>query len=732
MLALVAAVQALRLWDWRPGTPFELGGDALFVDVQIRNILEAGWYGENSSVGAPFGQNGNWFPYTDVLHLFILKAIGLFGGSPQTVGMVYFVAGFPLAALTMYWLVRRFGAARPGAVAVAVLFAVVPGHQLKYGHLFLASYWTVPFGVALVLWSAKGQPLWRRPPSSQWKERSVRVAMATNARTAGCVALVAFSDVYYTAFTLILLAVVVVMRVVTGTPWRKVAGAVATGALMTGLTVLTLVPALLRTRGDVLTGGSPTGRSFGESEIHAGKLMDLLLPWVDHRADPLRYLTSAYNAATTPTIEHPALGVVALAGLGWLLWVALGSLVSSRPRGTALTRILALLAITCLAFYTRGGLGSFVALFGTAQIRTWSRLFLFVALLGLFAVALALTGLGRRRGAVVARAVAAGLILVGVLDQTNPSASPDFAANRAQMRDVRAMTASMEAQLPDRCAVFQLPATPFPEVQPPGTMQHYEQFLPYLASRDLRWSFGAIRGTARADWQLALPLADPAALADALASAGFCSIEVDRHGYTGANDPTPALGTALGPPLAATSDGRRVAFGLAARRDALVAAQGDEAVHLRGEKVLHPVTVDVGGSETRVDTDGTHYQWVGPAAQLRVANMGTSAVRDLRIELTLAGAGASDRTVEVSTPGAAPQVFAVSQAAPQTVDLRVTAEPGVSVVTIVTSGSPVRVAGYDGPVASARISRVRATAPQGAAPIGVVQSLDPAPPYPGD
>ena len=108
LLSVAAMAQALKVWQWRPGDPVDLSGDSTPGLAQVKDILEHGWYGSNPDLGAPFHQDASWFPYADQLHLFLTgKVIGLFSDNPFTIGGIYFFLGFPLAALSMYWLARQ-------------------------------------------------------------------------------------------------------------------------------------------------------------------------------------------------------------------------------------------------------------------------------------------------------------------------------------------------------------------------------------------------------------------------------------------------------------------------------------------------------------------------------------------------------------------------------------------------------------------------------------------------
>ena len=155
-----------------------------------------------------------------------------------------------------------------------------------------------------------------------------------------------------------------------------------------------------------MTGPNPAQRSFTESDFYAGKMMDLVLPWTGHRLDPLAFLGFAYNTSSRATIETSALGVIGAVGWVALVVVALTSVLGvERPQ---VLRRWSVLALVATALYTVGGLGAWVALFVTPQVRTWSRISLYLFLLSLLLVGWWLTRLESRRGALVAGAVALG------------------------------------------------------------------------------------------------------------------------------------------------------------------------------------------------------------------------------------------------------------------------------------------------------------------------------------
>ncbi len=673
LLSSLAAAQALQVWRWRPGTPLGLGGDSTQIAMEVRDLLEHGWYWSNPSLGFPYGQAGYLFPDPSLGNGLAVKAIALFSHDPFTVAAIWFLVGFPLAGLAMHLLMRWAGLGRVAAVVGGTLFAVAPGHQTMSRHLWLSSYWVLPIGLWLVLAVARGDRLWSRDPVGP-VVRGRRLPLW--AVTLAALVVLGLGHIYYVGFSLILLAVVLLVRLLGSKRLVDVVPGAAAAALVGVVAVLPLLATKVAARGITVTGELPAARTPGQSEVYAGKLMDLVLPWYGHRVPGLGYLTWAYNLSANRTVERPALGIIALVGVGALVVVTLRALLSGRREDPWLLRLAGLAGVTA-AFYTVGGLASFVALFFTAQLRTWSRLWIVLFALGLLAVGHWLTGRARRSRA-LGLALGVLVLTVGVLDQTSPAQAPDYAKLRSQRADIAAYVDQLAGGTKAGCPVFQLPVLPFPEASPRGDMQGYDQQLPYaVAGSVLRWSGGAMHGTREADWQRAVDSTRPDEMAADLAAVGFCAVEVDTDGYRNADAAAPRLEPALGAPVAQTSDGRFVAY-------RLPAAAADAT---RRAAVLAPVLVDLGAYVPTTDARGVVSQWLAPRGSVTLVNLGTEAVQGIRISFEVTSARGVGRTFELRDGD---RVLAKGDLSdrPQSVTVTVDAPPGVTTLPFTVSGDP--------------------------------------------
>jgi phosphoglycerol transferase len=152
------------------------------------------------------------------------------------------------------------------------------------------------------------------------------------------------------------------------------------------------------------------------------------------------------------------------------------------------------------------------------------------------------------KGLWTAGAVAACLLILW--DQVPRAPTADETATIArQVEADREFTEKMESALPDAAMVFQLPVIDFPESPIPG-VPPYDHFRPYLYSKNLRYSFGSMKGREREKWQAAAQAlmfqgatlnqesqriqfntANFARAVDELKKLGFSAIYANRNGF---------------------------------------------------------------------------------------------------------------------------------------------------------------------------------------------------------
>jgi hypothetical protein len=561
----VILVWLYKLWDaslgiplyyTRDGTDVFAGGDATFHQAVVTALAHGSWWTTNSHLGAPFGQQLYDFPLgPDDMHVAILAVLARLTGNAFVAVNLYFLGCYVVVALVAWAVLRHFGLSRPTSIAIATLFAFAPFHQGQGEiHLFLAAYYAVPLGALLLNWQLNGFAAWGPARGAGGggltRKRLVAVILA------GIV--VGSASSYFAFFAVTLLGIVAVLQVAVRRSWRPLLPAALLAGTVSAALLANLAPAILylHSHGSNINVARPAHDSW----VYGMNIAQLVMPIQNHRIHAFAALAERTKLAGgffEPGNSVGFVGLVALVGLALLLVrrvagrpdpgtsgpgtsgpVSCGHVFRVRQGGLAL--LAALVA-------TAGGLSLVIAVAGLVQVRVWARMAIYITFFALCAAGSWIDE-GFRSHAAVRRlhralppfggrqlrwAVAAALIVFGVLDQTVSTASPaDYRATAATFSSDAQFGATLRNTMAPGSMIFQLPVIRFPES---GlihvNMYDYDLLKGYLHAPDLRWSYGSVKGRPEADWQLPLSSREPSALLVGLAAANFSGLYIDTAGY---------------------------------------------------------------------------------------------------------------------------------------------------------------------------------------------------------
>jgi phosphoglycerol transferase len=545
--------------------PLVSGGDALFVLTCVKGVIDHGWYLYNQALGAPGAMTLHDFPMADTLHYTIMKGIALFTHEPGKVANLFFLLTFPLSTLTSVWVMRRLGVGWGPCLVSGVLFAFLPYHFHRHiCHLFLASYYMVPPAVFVAVRLAQARGLLLHRDAQTDKLRFTLLGREAPACLLICL-LVSGAGVYYAFFA----SIVLLAAGLYGSVWHRTIhpalNACLLVALLSGGLLANLWPSLSYARSQ---GPNPeaVSRPPAETEVWALKVSHLLLPMQGHRLAPYSWF---FN--TNVSLYGVALGLVGSAGFLILVaWLCLRGRGDPGAREPGLLDVLSVLNGAAVLVATTSGFGFLFSLLVTGLIRCYYRMCVYLAFFALLTVAIMLDRVVRRLdrgtlGRAAGYGVLAAILAGGVLDQTTPLFRPNYAALKEEQQMYDTFIARVEAVVPPKAMVFQLPYCPFPEAGADNLIGAYEHLMPYLHSKkDIHWSFAAHKGRETDRWQRCLAARPAEEVVRTLALVGFHGIYLDRTGYA---DRGVAMETRLrqllgGEPLV-SADNRKLFFSMA-------------------------------------------------------------------------------------------------------------------------------------------------------------------------
>jgi phosphoglycerol transferase len=541
-----------------------------------------------------------------------------------------------------------------------------------------------------------GEPLWRR----RWRENvSVVVVCAVIGSSSG--------GAYYGVFSVLLLVASALLALLWRRGWRvAVAGVVAAAAVAIVMS-LNLVPSVV----DRVEHGSNslvTARGAPESENFGLKIAQLVLPVDGHRIPALVHLRSRYDEFPPRTeADSSTLGTAGTIGFVCLLVAGFAALGRWRagPRHER-ERQLAAGAGVLVLVGTVGGGATLIALLVSTQIRSWNRVSIFVAFFCLAGFALLLDRLGdwvtarfaARPARLLMSAVAAAVVVVGIVDQASPALVPPYDAIAASVKSDRAFVGALERRLPRGAMVFQVPYVAFPEPQTLfGVGTDYDHLRGYLQSSQLRWSTGAPKGRA-ADWAAGLATKPPEVVVPSVAAAGFAGVWIDRALYGPAADTVQHAYEQVAHATATMSPDAHFSFvDVRAYAAGTLVRAGVDRVRALARFTLHPVRVAYERGFASEESD-LHDTW-HPATASSIVRLTNPYGRPLpaTVRVSVAALAEGPAHLTVRPPGRPPLTIAISQDRVSE-DIGVVLPPGTSSLRLDTDaaapitppGQPVR------------------------------------------
>ena len=475
------------------------------------------------NLGAPHDANWNDFPTLDEIPFYVDSLLGRFFGLFMGLNLSMLI-GHLLSAGVFYAVARRSSGTVLLSFVAALAFGLSP-FAFQHGphHMQVAYTWPIPLFLLVWHWVSTDPGI--EPWSRRWWW----------AISIGFVA--GLHHVYYTNILcqLTLLGALVQYRHRRSLP-----------ALLSALAVIAAAAAAFALMNlDTWTyrlANGPNGgalvREYQWLELYGLKIKDLFIPPLTHRSDVLAAFSKAHRAVA-PLLDERA-SYQGIVGLGCLLWLAVCSVRAMLERREREVPIEAWQVLWIVFMFTTGGLNSILGAAGFTLFRSGCRYSIVILAITLLWAVRRGSTLERRMLAgrtpdagtlgIIGSAVLAACMVIIWDEVPRAPTKEETAAIARQVDSDLAFTERMEAALPVGGMVFQLPIMEFPEMPAPG-VPPYDHFRPYLYSKNLRYSFGSMKGRPREAWQKDLGKGSLEAAVAEIEKRGFHALYINRNGF---------------------------------------------------------------------------------------------------------------------------------------------------------------------------------------------------------
>ena len=544
LISLVACILlliwSLKLYNADLSIPLAYDGDALYFYTWTKTIVETGWVFHNNFIGAPYGLELYDFPLNSTLDILFIKLISFFTSDPILVENLFYLLTYPMTTLTSMIVFRQFKIDYAYSLLGSLLFTFMPYHFLRgVSHLNLSSYFVIPLMVMVILWIYSNE-------FNLFKSNNIfelKTVISDN-KTIVSILICILSGIIFFYYSFFFCFFLLIAGVLSSALTRRMAPTVT--SILSILLVLLVVflnqsPAIMYQYQNGYNLEASV-RSPSETELYGLKIIQLLLPIEGHRIPIFAKLTHYYDS-TAPLVNENLIASLGIIGsLGFLFLICLIFLRgrsddSNIESDWAVLDRLSVLNLSAVLFATIGGFGSLTAYIILAQFRCVNRISIFIAFFSIFAVLIVLKYITNKylrnaKSNQLICIIAVFLLLVGMFDQTSDSFIPPYDSIKEEYLSDEKFVNSIEAIMPDTSMIFQLPYASFPGNPPIYKMTDYSHLRGgYLHSKNLRWSYGAMKGRVGDNWQKLVAGMPVESMIKTLSLFRFSGIYLDSYGY---------------------------------------------------------------------------------------------------------------------------------------------------------------------------------------------------------
>lgn len=507
-------------------TPISYGeGDHTPIYLQMKAVIDGDlnpFTGFRSDrLGYPFGADFADYPLMNSTFVILLKLLSILTDQWEVLFNLYWWLTFVLAALSAAFAARALRIRGDVAFAIGVLYAFLPFHMLRLGHIWLASYFLVPLQILVLFWFCRPQSLFfsfALTGTSPVRRRRQLFSLLV-------VLLSAWTGVYYLYFfALLLIGVTVLFFIETRSLRHFFAASILGFTSLVGL-LADLGPTILKIQKQGANNAN-VSRTYNDTERHALKLVQLYLPVSEHRISSLSEIKKKYDTHAFMVFENSSssLGFLGASGLTLLV-----GLLFVRRLKNRFMYIISRLNFISILLAIMGGYNSLLAFLGLQSLRGYNRLSVFIAFFSFLVIGHQATKIMRRAKSLFYIPILFAISVLAFLDQT-PAPGRMVPLNASGYHLRKSFYQKLEDTIRGS-AVFQLPVVSFiPEITP-GQLPHYDHLNGYTFTKQVKWSSGTSLGRFDDAAQFAIQNENARVALLHLSALGFEYVYVTESGY---------------------------------------------------------------------------------------------------------------------------------------------------------------------------------------------------------
>ncbi len=400
----------------------------------------------------------------------------------------------------------------------AILFGLAPYAFLRnLQHLALTAYWHIPLLITILIWFG-------------WRERVFFSRQQGIAFSCASAFLAGNLNPYYLGPFLIILSLLALGKLIER-QWNDI--------LLFFAVVASAVAGFLIQNIDTFLYIAQHGKNPAAVSRNLWWMVkfglyfpDLLIPRAHQNEFINKIAWSLYHGRVPQELwgESQTVYIGIVAGIGFVAMLLLGVAWISARKYEKVSPFF-WLGTGIVTFSIAGGLNYLLGAFGFLLLRATARSSIIISCIALYFVC---ENIPSRIGKKWRISLSVLLVMVGVWDQLPRYPKWEQKIRERAWADYQSdarLFPWLESQLQQGAMVFELPVKDYPEMGPVREMGDYEHLRPVLHTKELRFSYGTIKGRGDTDWQKTVASKTPADMIAELERYGFSAILINRKAY---------------------------------------------------------------------------------------------------------------------------------------------------------------------------------------------------------
>lgn len=502
------------------------GGDELLTFNNAKTIQDTGWIFFSNNLGAPFSTN--YFDFQTTLlcnfdNLITKLLVFITGNIFEAVDIQYLLL-FPTIALISYYVMKQLKVRNLFAVLCSLTYAFLPFIFLRYRHMSLCYYQFIPPAMLLCVWIFTDDQFFVIGKGFfKYKKNILALVFLILISNNGMF--------YYPFFTCFFLLVAGISAAIKNRSFKPVLRGVSTVLTIVTCVIVNMIPYFIYIANNGAN-KSVAQRARFEAELYGLKIAQLFLPINTHGINILGKVVTYYNQHD-PLVNENFTAYLGIAGISGFLILLITLFVKKINDKDPLV-ILSELNICAILLATIGGFSSLIALTVFPYIRAYNRISVFIAFISLMGLSLLLNSISERLKKPFSKyafMTIASIVLIVCIVEQFPGNVPDYANTKTLFLSDQKFIVNIESSVPKGSMIYEMPYHKYPEEGPVNAMSDYQLIDPALLSKDLKWSYGGMKGRKSDIWNEKVASLPIEKRIKTISLANFQGIYIDSRAY---------------------------------------------------------------------------------------------------------------------------------------------------------------------------------------------------------